>query len=167
MNRWVADQVAAFRKLAGKAVARWVGVEMAIRERGPSGLPQFEDPVIPFLQLHTLYAEFGDAVLRVGTYQNDDTWGLCINGVRAIPDWPAGEGSIFRMRELAELPLGLVEGVDSVLGASGDLIEVTLRLAAGSLVLWAGEVYEEPGGGLRVVHPDESVFVSVVPGGAA
>ncbi|MEW4569841.1 hypothetical protein AB1L88_18405, partial [Tautonia sp. JC769] len=164
VNLWVAGQVEAFRLLAGKAVARWVGVEMAIRERGPSGLPQFEDASIPFLQLLDLYAEFGDAVVRVGTYQNDDAWGLRLDGVRTIPDWPTEEGSISRIRHLAELPAGLIMGVDSVLDASGDLVELTLRLAAGSLVIRAGEVYEEPGGEFCVVHPDESVLASVVLG---
>jgi hypothetical protein len=172
VSRWVADQVAAFRKLAGSAVTGWSGIEMALREEGPSGLPQFEDPAIPFLQLHLLYAEFGSAVLRVGTYQNDDNWGLCIDSVQAIPsDQPAEENGIYRKRNLAELPRGLVEGVDPILDASGDLVEVTLRLARGTVVLRAGEVYEEWDGGLRVVSPDESILVSVgpvsVPGGAA
>lgn len=166
MNRWVADQVAVFHTLAGNAVTRWVGVEMALREGGPSGLPQFEDPTIPFLQLHLLYAESADAVLRVGTYQNDATWGLCIDSVQAIPnDWPAENGGIYRKRDLAELPRGLIKRVDPVLDASGDLVEVALRLALGTVVLRAGEVYEEGDGSLRVVSPDESVLVLVVPEG--
>jgi hypothetical protein len=160
----VSDQLAAFREIAGNTVYGWVGVEMAIREEGPSGLPQFEDPAIPFLQFSLLYAEFENAVLRVGTYQNDDNWGLRCDREEAIPlDWSEEAGSIFRTRNLAELPRGLIEGIDPVLDSSGDLVEVTLRLALGTVVLRAGEVHEERGGGLRIVSPDESILVSVGP----
>lgn len=161
---WVADQVTAFRNLAGYTVTGWVGTEMAFREVGPSGRPEFQDSSIPFLQVCPLYLEIGGGLRQICTYQNDDNWGLCIADHQSgPPDESQEEGSIYRTRHLAELPIGRVGGVRSALSESGDLIEVTLTLGRREVVLQAGEVYEGWDGGLSVIRPDESILVSVEP----
>ena len=161
---WVEGHVLAFRGLAGHSVARWVGNEMAVRDKGPAGLPVFHDPAIPYLQVCPLYLEFvtGEAC-EIHTYQGaGDGWGLCID--RVYGDAPAEgceEGSIFRTRVLDELPIGLIGDVRIVQDRGGDLVEVSLPVQGHCVTLWSGEIYEETDGALLIVRPDESVLVGV------
>lgn len=164
MNPWVAEQTIGFRSLAGCVVTAWVGVEMALREVGSTGRPEFADSTIPFLQLTWFYAEVNGSIHRIATDQNDTNWGLCIeHGGLELPAEGQEERSIFRTRPILDLPLGLVTDITAALDRVGDLVEVTLTMRGHKIVLQAGEVYEDWDGSLSVNPPDESIPLTVAP----
>jgi hypothetical protein len=144
-------------------VTKWIGEEMAFREVGSSGEPEFSSPEIPFLQLGVLdmLLESG-RVQRVNTYQNDDSWGLAVEEVDTPMElMPRETGSIYRTRILSELPLGVVLEAAVELDEIGDVRAVWLTFDRNRVELTAGEVYESPEGTLQIVEPDESVFIRV------
>ena len=57
---WVELRSLELRSLVGKRVREWKGMRLALREEGPDGLPQFEDPAVPLTQLDFLYLAFAD-----------------------------------------------------------------------------------------------------------
>lgn len=161
MPSWVENQVVALKSLAGLTVAHWHGIEMAIREVGADGLPQWRDDSVSFLQLYRLDLMLNDGTnVSILTYQNDDRFGLCRND-ESLP-WTAADDpySIFRPRSLEELPTGTIQDV-SVAMNRDDIAEVCLDIQGRRVQLWAGEIYEEVDGSLRVVFMDESVLVQV------
>ena len=73
LHEWVEQQVAFLRALTGCCVVCWHGVEMALCEAGPDGLPRWRDASVPFLQLDRLDVALSDGRLAsIVTYQNDD-----------------------------------------------------------------------------------------------
>lgn len=162
---WSERQASAFRSLTGRAVVGWVGEEMALRENGPSGLPEFHDPTIPFLQICSLSIHTSEGLRRVTTYQHDHGWGLCIDLTPLPQPMSYGEGSIYRSRALVELPRGVVSGV-AIERDGLAVVEVRLRFDRLVVILQAGEVYENEDGTLTVVRRDESILVSVEPRGS-
>ncbi len=165
LRLWIESQVEAFRGLTGQSVACWVGREMAVREEGPSGAPQFEDPTVPHLQVCPLYLSFvGGGGRQILTYQNDwpGSSGLCVDTLLGgLPDESWEPGSIFRTRALSELPTGLIQDVFVEQDSYGDIAEVCLKVAGDVITLWSGEVEEEPDGSLRIVRLEESVLIAV------
>jgi hypothetical protein len=167
-DEWAARLSREFAALRGRRVESWVGVEMALRESGADGLPQFEDPTIPFLQLWGLQALLaGGGALRVGNDQDDDRWGLWPRpGADIRFEAEAVWDGIYRRRPLTELPTGRVEQVTTLVD-DGLLTEVGLRINGRPLLLIAGEVREMPRGGLRFHRLDDSVLVFTDPAAAA
>lgn len=162
MSEWVELQTTFLRTLTGCEVVRWQGIEMALREAGPSGIPDWRDASAPFLQLYRLDAVLADGrEISITTYQNDDRWGLywtdALPMSRLRRDEPNG---IFRLPGLDTLPKGKIRAVSVVLD-EGDIAAVTLDVAGRNVRLWAGEVYEQNDGSLQVVPMDESVLVQV------
>lgn len=165
LQLWIEEQVLAISDLRGRSIARWIGTEMAMREEGPGGIPLFHDPAIPYLQVCHLYLDFVEGGGRnILTYQNiwTDGWGLCIDVLYGgPPDEFSEEKSIFRTRDLKELPVGKIGIVRVSRDENGDIVEVSLEVEGAWVTLWSGEIYEESNGGLRVVRPDESILVAV------
>ncbi|MFI5932868.1 hypothetical protein [Actinoplanes sp. NPDC051494] len=160
---WLAERVREFGDLRGRRVEAWTGVEMALRE-DVGGRPQFEDPSVPFLQLLSLSARFADgSSLDVGTYQDDNAWGLWPRPASGR-DRARWEG-IFRWRELPELPTGAIDDV-VVTEDEDQLAEVLLRVRGRPLLMLAGEVYEQMDGRLTFARLDESVLVFTDPAAA-
>lgn len=163
MNDWIERQVELLRALSGSSIVRWQGIEVALRDAGENGLPVWHDASIPFLQLNrldmTLVEGFATSII---TYQNNDRWGLyrddALPPSRLLTHEPH---SIFRSRLLDELPVGRVQRVAIDVNA-GDIAEVRLYIEGREIRLWAGEVYEQSDGSLRVVPMDESVLVQVM-----
>ncbi|WP_165857217.1 hypothetical protein [Marinobacter sp. JSM 1782161] len=160
---FVATQVAEFQKLVGLRVVDWHGVEMALREWGPDGLPSFMEPSVPFLQLLVLHARLElDEQLEISTYQNNDNWGLMLTRLPSSSGFRADHEGIFRTRSLAELPSGSIDSVQVFRDFAGDIERINLVVAGSFLSLIAGEVYENPDGSLQVqVGGDESVLVQI------
>ncbi len=78
MKNWVDQQAAELRALTNCSVVRWQGIEMALRESGADGLPDWRDASVPFLQLCRLDLMLADGrATSIITYQNNDCWGLC------------------------------------------------------------------------------------------
>jgi hypothetical protein len=138
---------------------------MALRERGVDGKPQFEDAHVPLLQLSVIHVIFdNDSVVEIGTYQDDDEFGLC----SWVTEEQLADGldGIFRTRELAELPCGIVSNVGLGLNDRGNIADLTLTFEDGrEILLVAGEVYED-WGSLRFCRDDESVLVFSPPSDA-
>lgn len=136
MSRWAEQQAEYFRRLNGCFVTGWVGQEMAIREQGLSGKPEFHDLEIPYLQVNPLYAVTMDGVHRISTYQNDVTWGLCVLEDCGDPPSESHEpGSIFLTRSMFELPPGRIEGVSLSFGDEGDIEEVIFSIGGKRITL--------------------------------
>lgn len=151
----------AFEALEGRIVARWEGVEMAVRDH-EGLLPQWYDESIPALQLAVFYVILSDeSSLRIHTYQNDDLYGLMVEEELTPRQPEANEpNSIFRFRVLRELPCGQISEM-SVNLCDGDIASVQFKIAEHQVRLWAGEVYEDDSGALTLRGMDESVMVSV------
>lgn len=142
-------------ELEGEVIERWSGIEMALRDDGLDGDPQFSDPVVPFLQLSPLDIEHSGGRLRVMTYQGDDGFGLWCTP--AVEELRVRSGIFRTVHELA-LPRGRVAQVD-VTVEDGIIVEVMLHLDVHQVLLLAGEVEEGWEGELHFVRFDESVLV--------
>lgn len=154
---WISAQVDAFERFRGLTISRAQAVEVAFFEEGADGLPVFEHPALPFLQLMYLDLETTSGTcLRVSVYQSDSNFGLCVRPV----DEPATEFSgIYRKTELHELAGQLIDQVHVVLDDLGDITEVRLdRSARPAITLIAGEV-DETWSGAIVHRQDESVLL--------
>lgn len=159
MTAWLSDQRTEFESLAGRIVAGWRGVEMALRESTPTG-PQFSDPGAPCLQLAQLEVTLDTTDHRtIDTYQDDTTFGLRVAASVARRDrkWDG----IYRQREL-DLPVGRIDAVTTSLD-EGTLAEVTLSIGQMTLLLIAAEIYESNDGSLEWHRFDESVMVFAEP----
>ena len=160
---WVRRQIAGFQRLSGCVIEEWMGLEMALRSNESTADHVFQDPSIRFLQITQLFAGIAGCPRTMGTYQNDMSWGLCIEECRNTA-WSehleAATDGYFRSRKLTELPLGLVGDVSTTLD-DNELIEVCLTVAGLRVRLSAGEVYERTDGGYTVKRPDESILISV------
>ncbi|MBB3100384.1 hypothetical protein FHR83_008106 [Actinoplanes campanulatus] len=162
---WTAERVREFAQLRGQQIKSWAGVEMALREEGPGGVPQFDDPVVPCLQLDPLVALFDDGgFVTVGTYESDTACGLWLR--RAATDqssnWEDETDGIYRTRALPELPTGIIDDVSAFLD-DGVLAEVVLQIQGRPLLLMAGELRESMQGSLVFTRRDESVLVFTDP----
>ena len=162
MNEWVEQQVAYLRALSGCTVLRWQGIETALRDAGEGEQLNWRDGSIPFLQLSRLDLSLaGRPTTSIITYQNDDRWGLYRKDGLPLSRLCTDQGdNIFRSRTLDELPRGQIRGVLVSLN-EGDIEEIRLDVEGREIRLWAGEVYEENDGSLRMATMDESVLVQV------
>jgi hypothetical protein len=156
-DEWLAGQSRTFAALHGKRVETWVGVEMALREDLAGTGPQFADPEVPCLQLYWLQAWLDDgSAVEVGTYQDDDGFGLSGHSSDRSHDDGRWNG-IYRWRSFPELPAGSVEDVSVFLDQCLPA-EVHFRIGARPLLLVAGELEETHDGGLLFQRLDESVL---------
>jgi len=171
MNDWVKDQITQFRQLVGQTVVRWTGIEMALRESGPDGLPQWEDESVQFLQLDRLDLVLeGADYVRIVTYQNNDRFGLScqnelppMNETPPLPEFNSElmEASIFRTREFNAIPTGRIQNVHVVMDDCEDISEVHFWISGHCVVLRAGEFHESNDGTLTLVGMDESILFQV------
>lgn len=131
---------------------------MAIREIGPDGSPQFDDPALPFLQCISVYMKLREiGWLEMLSYLNDDYNGMYVKRISEPPgDY---EDGIYRSESLAQLPTGVIDDVQ-VFRNEGDEIERIMISIDGRRVWLVGaEAYEDPDGSVRLVRGDESIFV--------
>ena len=150
--------------LIGREVRSWFGVEMAVREVGPCGLPVFHDPSVPYLQFLVLVADLGrDGFLRLATRQWKTHWSLYAS--RSLGLDLNGYTGIFRQRMIDELPIGQVTSLEVLRDPDGGLEAAHIQIGNDLLHLIAGEVYEESNGTLRIqLGGDESVLARVTRG---
>ncbi|MFJ8911784.1 hypothetical protein [Amycolatopsis sp. NPDC102389] len=131
------------------------------RGDGPAGRrggnrPAIRRPDVPCLQLHWFQAWLDNgSALEIGTYQDDDGFGLHGRSSDIASDghW----NGIYRWRSFPELPTGPVEHV-AVFHERHFLAEVHFRIGARPLALVAGELEETHEGGLIFQRLDESVL---------
>jgi hypothetical protein len=153
----VADELTKLAALVQQGILSrqesWSGIEMAL-----------PDHTVPCLQMLVLGLSFGDGTLvDVGTYQDDDVWGLRLRP--GTGHGTADRDGIYRSRVLSELPTGGIDDVSAVV-EDGVLAEVVLRIDGRPLLLMAGEGYETTADRVRMVRLDESVLVFIDPSAA-
>ena len=158
--------------IKGSEIIRWIGVEMALSggefvEEDDVAAIQWEHPSMPYLQLDAVDIHFKEGlVLRMYSQMPDGTGyhGLMLMENIGTP-LDAGEpdkaGSIFRIRELHELPLGIVSAVVIQQDSPNAIIEAEFQIARASIQFISGEIYERENGELQVVTPDESILVQI------
>lgn len=165
MNDWIDQQATLLRALQGCNIRQWVGIEMAVREVGLDGRPQWYDDSIQALQLDRLDLVLSnDQVRSIVTYQNNTHWGLCRRDNLPPSELRSSTpDNIYRERTLSELPLGVVDSVKLFFDENGDddISEVQLIINGHTVSIKAAEVYEQVDGSLKIVFSDESILVQV------
>lgn len=158
-SKRVRGQRKAAESLFGATVNAWHGIEMAIRDKGPNGQPQFEAEEVQCLQLWRLDLELADTtIVTVSTYQNGDLWGLQFDQQAEIAGFESD--GIFRYRMLGELPLGEIEAVTVCRAVPRlDVAEVVVEIAGQEVTLLAGEIEETWSDRLVFRWMDESVLI--------
>lgn len=70
-------------------------------------------------------------------------------------------GSIYRTREIIELPIGQANVV--VTGCDGENADLRIEIEIGGHIVscWAAEVHELDNGRLEVIRKDESILIQV------
>jgi hypothetical protein len=169
----VADRCRELEQLEGRVVSRWWGIEMALYETRPAGRPVFSHAAVPFLQFTVLGATFEDGVpANFRTYQNNTEFGLVVRTgseatvERGSPEAATSGTSIYRNRDLPELPTGSIDEVAVKPSDLGDIAGVSLLVDGSPLLLLAGEVHERWDLTFDLVLGDESVLVFVDPADA-
>lgn len=153
------------RALDGRVIVRWVGTEMALSEEaGHSGQIQWHHPGIPFMQLVSLDCLLQDgAAFRMLAQldSGDGRFGLYLVPRHTLEEASMPEqGSIFRTRELTELPCG--KATVAIRDADGESVQrIDITIGGQVLACRAAEVHEESGGGFRIVDGDDSILVQV------
>lgn len=147
--------------LDGVSIRRWSGMEMAITENPI----RWQHPDVPFLQMTDLHMLLGDGrSLRLNAHLDDGS------GYHGLYLWPdatsvldlAGSAvSIYRFRELCELPLGCARLTQIVRDGPEAVIEVQLQIAEHSVRLLCGETCEQADGRVDIVCPDESILIQL------
>lgn len=156
--QWLEQQVNHLRALRGRTVLQWAAVEIAVRspDEDSNTLPQWYDESIQALQVDRLDLVLSTApVATITTYQNNDVFGIYRVDGMPPSQLPTGQpDSIFRYRDLNELPVGEITDVDVIVN-DDDIGTVRLRIQGHEILLRAAEVMEEWGGSLRIVEMDE------------
>lgn len=157
---WLVKQPQAFEALRGKTVSGWAGTEMALAEGDDGQSPIWQDDRVPLLQFSVVHVIFREFVAVIDTTQDDDQWSLSC-AVAATPGLPSfDQSSIFRVREIPELPVGAIDNVH-VKQLGHNIASVELAIQGRRVTLSAGEVYEQLDGTFTVVDSDESVLLQV------
>ena len=164
MKNWVNQQIEFLNALRGNTIIDWLGIEMAVRESGKNGLPQWYDDSIEMLQFDRVDMIFPNSQFSsIITYQNDDHWGLYRKDDLPILKFDNNEPtSIFRERHFVELPIGKIDSVEIKLdNDSNDISEINILICGKLINLMAGEVYEDLNDKLKTVNMDESILIQV------
>lgn len=163
MTSWIKKNIERLEQLQGCVVKRWVAIEGAVRESDCNGRPQWHDESVPFLQLERLDIHLSTGeVISIITYQNNDRWGLCRDDrLDRLKLDPSTSNSVFRVRELDELPLDEIFSVEVLVDREGDISDLRLEIGDVRVRLKTGEVYEQYDGTLMISPRDESILVQV------
>ena len=148
-------------ELAGQEIDEvWVD-EMGLY--GPEEDPCFTHPELKLVQAWVLDLRLrsGD-IVRFETYQTEIDFALRARRVpfedRLQPDDDPSR-TLFRIRPMPEFPSGGIGAVRWVDDEEGNIQEISLDVGGHEVIMRAGEVYEDLGGGIKVSDADESVLV--------
>ena len=171
------DALQPISALSGTVIKRWSGVEMALGG-GNEVLDEFSDqdgahrttamvwehPSIPFVQFIHLDLALSDGrVVRIisEVEGNSHIYGLhFIESEALAPETAAPKDSIYRRRELPELPTGAVRVEVAREKASSTAIDVYFHVNGAVVRLLAGEVYERDER-FEIVEADESILIQL------
>ncbi len=155
---WVALRERELRSLSGQHVLEWRGLRLALREVGPDGGPQFDDPEVPFLQFASLYLLVASVGwIQVINYQSDNDFGLFARRLAEAPS--LSEDGTYRPDDSAFAPLGMIGRVSTTRSACGSINSVELLIDGALITIVAAEAEEQCDGSLAMVLGDESIFL--------
>lgn len=155
---WVDLRERELRSLAGHHLLEWRGLRMALREVGPDGRPQFDDPEVPFLQFDSLFLMVAsNGWMQVASYQDDYDCGLFARRLAEAPSLT--EDGIFRPDDLGFAPLGMIERVSTARSTCGNIDSLEFLIDGALVTLVAAEAHELGDGSLAMVRGDESIFL--------
>lgn len=141
-------------------------MEMALSDGAyGEGSVLWEHESIPYLQLTSIDVLMEDGALYRLLSQADDGsgyYGLFLISIEAL-DAPSTceAGSIFRTRELHELPVGPVTVTIAQADGPTAILRIEVNVNSRSISCWAAEVYEENDGSFRIVGSDESILLQL------
>ncbi|MCY0913733.1 hypothetical protein [Massilia antarctica] len=120
---------------------------------------------VPYLQFISIDVQLNDgSVYRMLSHYDDGTgcYGLYLL-VQDAMDTPSGaeSGSIYRTRELSELPIGAATVKITDIDGPNAVLRVDIVVGTHTVSCWAAEVYDRGGGDFAVVDRDESILVQV------
>lgn len=153
-------------ELNGRSVVKWVALEMAPTDQaGEDGPVLWVHDSVPYLQLSSIDVLMEDgAAYRLLAHADDGSGYYGLNLV-SIPqlDAPSSDdtGSIFRTRELKELPVGPIAVANVQADGPNAILRIELDIHSHRILCWAAEVYEENDGAFRIVEADESILLQV------
>lgn len=161
MNMWLAGQIAELKGLQGKLLKKVVIRDMAFIER-EDGIHFFRHPDCPFIQAQQIYIYLDNC--EVQKIQATDEGCIFLSKVDNDEHEQLEEsGSIFRLYECKEFPIGKLDSVALKQNSELDISEVLIEIDSTPILLKSGEVYEENDGNVRVCSDDESVLVFLDP----
>ena len=153
-------------ELSGRSIVRWAALEMALSDgASEDGSVLWEHESVPYLQLASIDLQLEDGAIYRMLSQSDDGSGYY--GLYLIPQESLNaplaleQGSIFRTRDLNELPVG--PATVRVTRAEGPNAIIQIEIAIGSRIVScrAAEVYERDDGSFRIVDADESILLQI------
>jgi len=155
-----------FSTLESKTIARWVGTEMALSDGClDNGPVRWEHSSVPYLQLISIDVLLTDGSIYRLTSQADDGsgyYGLLLTSRNTMDAAIEPEvGSIFRTRDLSELPVGLASVAITEVEGPNSVLRVEIAVKRRKITFWAAEVSERDDGRFDVVGCDESILVQV------
>lgn len=154
--------------LNGHPITRWIATEMALSEGGlGEGPVLWEHSSVPYLQLISIDIQLGDgSVYRMQSQLDDGSeaghFGLYLLTRDAMENPRTSEmGSIYRTRELRELPVGAAVVTVTETDGPNAVVRMETGFGGATISFWAAEVDERDGGCFEILGPDESILVQV------
>jgi hypothetical protein len=156
-------------KLDGQTIVKWVATEMALAEAGHHWQHVlWRHPSVPYLQLISIDVQLEDgSVYRMHSQLNQggkhkEKFGLYLEE-RDFIERPANaeNDSIFRTRELTELPVGVATVTATEVATPDSVVRAEIFIGGRAISFLAAEVHEREGGGLDIAMGDESILMQV------
>ena len=155
-----------YNVLLNRSIVQWIGEEMAFSEGEEGASIIWQHSSIPFMQFIRLDALLDDGHVMTFLSQLDDGSGWF--GIYT-PSQPIGlletevyqPGSIYRRRDISEMPTGKISGTKDESDGSGNVLEIFLAIGNSIIRIISGEIYEKNDGSFWMASVDESLLVQV------
>lgn len=158
MSNWIEQREKEFCGLKGAVVTKWECIEMALSEDPIL----WDSPEINYLQCARIDIQFENRTpLSLITCQNDDEFGLYLNGNLSPVKIPDDPHRIFKYRILHELPLGTISEVLPWKNLSNNIATVYITIDENTISFIAAEVYQHQDGSFFIREMDESILVQI------
>ena len=158
-----------FSILLNQNVVRWIGTELAFSEGSEDSPIVWKHSSVSFLQFLRLDAYLDCGCVLTLLSQLDDGsnfFGIYTDNslIRPLKDEPYESGSIYRNRDVPEIPAGRVLFTDSEMDNSGNVLELSIGIGNSTVRMISGEVYERADGSFWIAEVDECLLVQVASG---
>lgn len=158
MENWIDNQIENLYSLKDLKVIHWTCIEVALRENPI----EWSNSKIPYLQCMRIDILLDNHEIEsLVTYQDADEWGLYLQDQSPKINFENEPKSIFRSRDLPELPKGIITNVNVITNNTGNIHMLLLEIDNNLVSFKAGEVYENTDGSLFIREMDESILVQL------